>query len=316
MVRADIESTVEGMYLEYDTFGDPSDPAFLLVMGLSVQMLAWREEFCEKLASHGYYVIRFDNRDIGLSKHFDHLGPPPLIRRVIYNLLFGRFSKIGTPYTLDDMARDSFGLLTHLGIEKAHIAGCSMGGMICQTMALMSPERVLSLASIMSTTGARNLPDGDLDVRLMLLKRPGPTHEDRVARTVDAINMISRPQTPDPTDLSYYADRVVSRCWHPVGGARQMNAILAQDDRTSSLGGLEMPCVVVHGGGDTLVPVEHGRATAKAIGGDVGLVVIERMGHAISKKFYDVVVTTLVKNASRKKGGGGIDISDLDLTLE
>lgn len=146
------------------------------------QMLAWREDFCSKLASSGFYVIRFDNRDIGLSKHFDHLGSPPLVRRVLLNLFCGRFCRVGTPYSLSDMARDSFGLLTALGIDKSHVAGCSMGGMIGQTMAIMCPERVLSLASIMSTTGARNLPDGDLEVRLMLLKKPGPTHEDRVNR--------------------------------------------------------------------------------------------------------------------------------------
>ncbi|GMH98907.1 hypothetical protein TrST_g6875 [Triparma strigata] len=287
-MRANIKSEVEGMYLEYETFGDKSKPAVLLIMGLAVQMLAWREHFCEALAAKGFYVIRFDNRDIGLSKHFDELGPPPLIRRVVFNALCGRWFKIGTPYGLEDMAKDSFGLLTALGIEKAHVVGASMGGMIAQTMAIMDPNRVLSLCSIMSTTGARNLPDGETKVRLMLLKKPGPTHEDRVKRTIEVITMISSPQEPSD-DLPGYAERVISRSYHPEGATRQMNAIIAQEDRTEQLGKLKMPCVVIHGRGDRLVPVAHGEATAAAIGGDVGLVIIDNMGHVVVQKFTETI---------------------------
>jgi len=278
-------------------------------------MLAWREKFCEDLAAKGFYVIRFDNRDIGLSKHFDELGSPPLVRRVLFNMFCGRWFKVGTPYGLEDMARDSFGLLSALGIEKAHLVGASMGGTIAQTMAIMDPARVLSLCSIMSTTGARNLPDGDTRVRLMLLKKPGPTHEDRVKRTIDAITMISAPQEPS-ADLASYAERVVSRSYHPEGATRQMNAIIAQNDRTKDLGGLKMPCVVIHGKKDPLVPVQHGEATAAAIGGDVGLVVIENMGHVIVQKFNDIVISAIVRNAQRGINRGGLDISDLDVTLE
>ncbi|GMH95430.1 hypothetical protein TL16_g13156 [Triparma laevis f. inornata] len=281
-------------------------------------MLAWRERFCEDLAAKGFYVIRFDNRDIGLSKHFDELGPPPLVRRVIFNAICGRWFKIGTPYGLEDMARDSFGLLTALGFEKAHLVGASMGGMIAQTMAIMDPDRVLSLCSIMSTTGARNLPDGETKVRMMLLKKPGPTHEDRVNRTIDAITMISSPQLPS-ADLASYAERVITRSYHPEGATRQMNAIIAQADRSKDLGGLKMPCVVIHGRGDRLVPVAHGEATAAAIGGDVGLVIVDNMGHVVVQRFNETVISAIVWNAGRGMGRGsgeGLDISDLDLSLE
>ena len=195
MVRANNVNGDPSMYLEYDTFGSSHNPCILLVMGLGTQMLAWKAEFCEMLAADKYFVVRFDNRDIGLSRHFDELGPPPLVRRVLHKMVLGRFCPPATDYTLGDMATDAFGLLDFLNVKQAHVVGASMGGMIAQTMAIQFPQRVLSLTSIFSTTGAHNLPDGELRIRLMLLAKSGPTHEERVADATRKLRAIAYPAT-------------------------------------------------------------------------------------------------------------------------
>jgi pimeloyl-ACP methyl ester carboxylesterase len=265
-------------------FGSPKDPPLLLVMGLATQMLAWKESFCEMLAAKGFYVIRYDNRDIGLSKHFDELGPPPLLRRIAFNMLFGRFCKSASPYTLNDMSLDAVHLLDALKIPAAHVCGASMGGMIGQTMAISHPDRVLSLCSIMSTTGSRNLPEGDLAVRLGIMKKPeNDSHEARVKDGMRKIRMIAAPgQVGD--DLEEYVDKVMKRSYHPVGAMRQINAIMVQADRTEALREIAMPSLIVHGRGDKLVKLACGEATAAAIGGDVRLLIVEGMGHVILSK--------------------------------
>lgn len=294
-------------HLCYSTFGKPSDPCLLLVMGLATQMLAWKNGFCELLANKGYFVVRFDNRDIGKSSHYDHLGPPPLIRIIAQNFVVGKWCPPKAPYSLADMAEDSFQLLDYLKVNAAHICGVSMGGMIAQTMALSQPSRVLSLCSIMSTPGARNLPEGDLKIRLMLLRKPAPTFESRKASVIAAMNAISHPAVPAPGPLDEYCAEVVNRSYHPVGAARQICAILAQPDRTHLLAELSMPALVLHGRGDRLVKLACGEATAAAIGGDVIFHIVDGMGHALNEQFYDEIVTAIVGNCERvEKGGGGV----------
>jgi pimeloyl-ACP methyl ester carboxylesterase len=299
-MRADLG---DNNFVEYDTFGNPEDPCVLLVMGLSAQMLAWRESFCSMLAQKKFFVVRFDNRDSGLSRNWaqEH-GSPPLIRRVLFNAVLGRWFKIDTPYTLKDMGNDAFSLLTYLKIDAAHLVGVSMGGMIAQTMALENPTRVLSLCSIMSTTGARNLPSGSLSVRLRLLKKPkSSSHEDRKVDMIDRLTLICLPATPSE-DLPEYVDTVIRRGpYDPSATTRQLNAIIAQEDRTAALGSLPalMPCLVIHGTGDSLVPLACGEATARALGGTSRLYKIEGMGHTIVRKFYQGVVDAIVSNATR-----------------
>mmetsp|Transcript_24538 Transcript_24538/g.48765 ORF Transcript_24538/g.48765 Transcript_24538/m.48765 type:complete len:314 (-) Transcript_24538:9-950(-) len=290
-------------YLEYETFGSSSDPCVLLIMGLAVQMLAWRDEFCSLLASAGFYVVRFDNRDVGLSRHYDELGAPPLLRRIVLRKILGGYYQPASDYTLSDMASDSFGLLDFLGVPAAHVVGASMGGMIAQTMALSRPERVLSLTSIMSTTGALDLPEGELSVRLQLLKRPRPNFEDRVQHVINTLTMIAHPQSLSPS-IRDYAERVIRRCFYPEGVGRQLNAIISQPDRSSSLGSLTMPVLVVHGSGDRLVPLEHGLATARAVGAGAVMKTVEGMGHVIVERFYEEVVEAIRDNAERAKGEG------------
>jgi pimeloyl-ACP methyl ester carboxylesterase len=303
-------------HIEYSTYGSPSNPAILLIMGLGTQMLGFRDPFCTLLSTKGYYVIRIDNRDIGLSRHYDEFGPPPLVRRIVQNMVFGRFCKVATDYTLNDMAMDGFGLLDALNIPAAHIVGVSMGGMIAQTMAIENPSRVLSLNSIMSTTGARLLPDGDFKVRLLLIRKPASdSHEDRVQDAMDKLTAIAAP-AESHADLRDFVDTVVKRAWHPVGAARQLNAIMAQDDRTEALRGLRMPCLVVHGRGDKLVPLSHGEATAAAIGGDVRLEIVEGMGHTVVAQFNEQIVGAIVDNAKRAGQERATDVADVNVSVK
>ena len=191
-----------------------------------------------------------------------------------------------------------------------------MGGMIAQTMALSQPSRVLSLCSMMSTTGARNLPEGDLKIQLMLLRKPAPTFESRKASAIANIVAISHPAVPAPGPLEQYCGEALKRSYHPVGAARQICAILAQPDRTPLLADLSMPALVLHGRGDRLVKLACGEATAAAIGGDVIFHIVEGMGHSLNKLFYDEMVTAIVANCERVgKGRGGVREGDVKVQM-
>jgi pimeloyl-ACP methyl ester carboxylesterase len=292
------------LFLEYDTFGLTSNPPILLIMGLACQMIEWRPAFCELLASKGFYVIRFDNRDIGLSSHFDALGAPPLVRRIVTAKIFGG-GCISTPYTLEEMADDAAGLLAYLKLPAAHVVGVSMGGMISQTFAINHTEKCLSLCSIMSTTGQRWLAEADSTVSRLLLAKPQQDFEGRVAATMKVLTAISHPSKPS-SDLKQYIELAVNRSYHPVGASRQLNAIAAQKDRRIALGQLKvkaptLPCAVIHGRGDKLVKLPHGEATAHALGGDVTFHIVEGMGHVIVEHFNDEVVGVIAKNATRRE---------------
>lgn len=268
--------TANGIQIEYDTFGNSSSPPLLLVMGLGTQMIAWAVEFCEQLAARGLYVIRFDNRDIGLSTKFEEAGIPDMMAAMAASF---EGKSIEAPYSLDDMADDAVGLLDALNIEKAHICGASMGGMIVQIMAYRHPTRVLSLTSIMSTTGNPELPQGKPEA-MAVLTTPAP--EGRVAiiesglRVVRTIGSSGFPF--DEEAARKFSEEAYDRSYYPQGMTRQMVAVIAHGDRRPSLASIKVPTLVIHGSADPLVPIEGGRDTAESIPG-AELLIIDGMGH-------------------------------------
>jgi pimeloyl-ACP methyl ester carboxylesterase len=283
--------TVNGVELCYETFGDPSDPTALLVMGLATQMVGWPDAFCEELAGRGFHVVRFDNRDIGRSQKMDF--PVPTIRQLLLR------DKKAAHYTLEDMADDGFALLDHLGIARAHVVGVSMGGMIAQTMAARRPDRVLSLASMLSNTGARWSGQPLPTLYPLLLRRPPRDRAGYVQHGIDLFHKIGSPGFPrDDGQLREIAERSYDRGLNPAGSLRQLAAIVASGDRTPLLRTITVPTVVVHGTKDKLVPVSGGRATAKAIPG-ARLVLIVGMGHDLPRGAWPRILDAIEENAAR-----------------
>jgi pimeloyl-ACP methyl ester carboxylesterase len=284
-----------GLDICYQTFGDPSAEPLLLVMGLGGPMTWWSPEFCRKLAEHGFFVIRYDNRDTGRSSR--------VRGRVTRRMLVRSFLRRGSrpPYTLDDMAGDGFGLLDHLGADAAHVVGISMGGMIAQTMAVLRPERVLSLTSIMSTTGRRTV--GWQDPRLLprLLERRATTREAYVASSARFWAIIGSVAYPDTEEaVLERAGETWDRGISASGVARQMVAILAQPDRSRRLRELTMPTLVVHGLNDKMVHVSGGRATSHAIPGSE-LLLVPGMGHDLPVQLEDTFVEAIRRVADRAR---------------
>ena len=283
---------VGDVQLAYETFGDPADPPVLMVMGLGAQMIFWPEELCQMLADRGYFVIRFDNRDVGRSTKLDGHAPPPLIK-----LLSGELT--GAPYLLGDMATDAVGLLDHLGIERAHVVGASMGGMIAQQIAIDHPERVLSLASIMSTTGDRAVGRPTPAAVQALMTAPPRDLEGYVEGFVAARRVLGSPGFGlDEQRTRRLAERCFGRGYFPDGTARQFAAILASPDRTRELRGVAAPTVVIHGSDDPLIDVSGGRATAAAVPG-AELVLIEGMGHDLPEGTWAPIAEALARNFDR-----------------
>ncbi len=274
--RADLGGGIE---IAYETFGNPADPPVILVMGLATQMLGWPEGFCEALVDRGHFVVRFDNRDIGLSTHL-HDAPPPDV--------MGAFAgdRSSASYLLSDMAGDTVGLLDALGLESAHLVGASMGGMIAQTVAIEHPERVRTLTSIMSTTGDRAVGAATQEATGALLAPPATTREEAIERAVSTYRVIGSPGFElDEAELRERAGRSFDRAHDPAGVGRQLVAILASGDRTPRLGDIRVPTLVIHGADDPLVGVSGGRATAAAIP-DAELVVIDGMGHNLPAELW------------------------------
>jgi pimeloyl-ACP methyl ester carboxylesterase len=276
----------------YETFGSRDDPAMLLVMGLGTQMLGWPDGFCEQLASHGFFVIRYDNRDIGRSTHLKDRRPPT-IRQLLLR------DKSAAAYSLADMAADGIGLLDTLGIERAHVAGASMGGMIAQLMAANHPEHVLSLASIMSNTGHRWKGMPGLRIYPMFIRRPPDDRQGAIESTVSTFRMIGSPSFPfDEEELRRIAHLSYERGYNPAGTARQLAAIITSGDRAADLRKITAPTVVIHGTRDLMVRPSGGRETARAIA-DARLVEIEGMGHDLPRAVWDRIVDAIVSNAER-----------------
>ncbi|MEO9325694.1 alpha/beta fold hydrolase [Nocardioides sp. C4-1] len=276
----------------YQTFGDPADEPLLLVMGLGCPMTWWDTDLCEMLARRGFYVIRFDNRDVGRSSR--------ATGRVTRRLLVRGFAGLPTrsPYSLDDMARDAFGLLDHLGLEAAHVAGVSMGGMIAQSMALQQPQRVSSLASIMSTTGRRTVGwQHPVLFRNLLASSRG--REGYIRSSVATWRLIGSPGYPTPQEhIEERAADTYDRGVSVAGLTRQMAAIVTTADRTPRLRGLRVPTVVVHGLADKMVHVSGGRATANAVPG-ADLLLVDGMGHDLPPALHETFAQAITRNAER-----------------
>jgi pimeloyl-ACP methyl ester carboxylesterase len=288
---AEERAAANGIEIAYETLGDPSNPALLLVMGLGTQLIHWDLELCEMFAERGFHVIRFDNRDAGRSTYLD--APVPNIKRAMAGL------KIDAPYLLDDMADDAFGLLDHLGIEAAHVAGASMGGMIAQTMAIRRPERVLSLTSIMSTTGERWAGLPKLRAWGVVLRRAPRDKDAAVEYFVRVFRLIGSKGFPSDEDrIRELAAEAYDRGHSPAGTGRQLAAIMASGDRTDRLRGLRVPTLVFHGRDDPLVPFRGGRATADAIPG-ARLVAIPGMGHDLPRQVWPQLVDAVAETAAR-----------------
>ncbi len=282
-----------GLQICYQTFGDPAADPLLLVMGLGGPMTWWSPDFCRSLAEAGFFVIRYDNRDVGRSSR--------VRARVSRRRLVQAFFRAGPrpPYTLDDMADDAFGLLDHLGLESAHVVGVSMGGMIAQTMAVLRPERVRSLTSMSSTTGRRTVGWQDPRLLPLMLVRSAQTRESYVASSGRIWKMIGSPAFPESREAAdQRAAETFDRGVSAAGAARQILAILNQPDRSQRLRTLPMPALVIHGMADKMVHVSGGRATAHAIPG-AELLLVPGMGHDIPAELQPSFVEAIRRTADR-----------------
>ena len=281
-----------GIELCYQELGDPDGEPLILVMGLATQMIAWDQEFCSLLADRGFRVVRFDNRDVGRSTVLDSAGVPSRI-----DMLTGR--RATAPYLLRDMARDTTGLMDHLEIESAHVAGASMGGMIAQTLAIEFPERMRSAVSIMSTTGSRFVGLPSFKAFSALLAKPPRNRDEMIARTIRTFRVIGSPGYPfDEERVREIAGLSYDRGHSSAGVARQLHAILASGDRTRSLRELSLPATVIHGSQDPLIRPSGGRATARAIPG-ARLRIIDGMGHDLPRDVWPQVVEEIAATAGR-----------------
>ena len=294
------EVQANGVSITYETFGPGGAPPVLLIMGLGAQMTRWSPAFCEAVAARGFQVIRFDNRDVGLSSHFVEAGIPDMAA-VAAAIQKGEAPNV--PYTLSDMAADAVGLMDALAIARAHIVGASMGGMIAQLVAAEHPTRTLSLTSIMSTTGNPSVPRATPEAMAVLTNRPPhPSDEEAYLKhTVASARVTGSPAYPaDEAVLRANALADVKRCYEPTGFSRQMAAITATGDRRGKLKTITAPTVVVHGEADPLVPVQGGHDTAANIPG-AELIVIPGMGHDLPPALYDTIIDAIVSVAERSK---------------
>jgi pimeloyl-ACP methyl ester carboxylesterase len=278
-----------GLQLAYESFGSPTDPPLVLVMGLGTQLLGWPAEFCRLIADRGFQVVRFDNRDIGLSTYLDDLPTPDLAA-----IMGGDYATV--PYLMSDFADDVVGLLDALGFAKAHVVGASMGGMIVQQLAIDHPDRLLSLCSIMSTTGDPKVGQGTPETLALLTRSPATSRDQAIEMSVAGLQMLSSPGYPATDDEQRVkAAAAYDRAFHPAGALRQTAAIVGSPDRTEGLRSVTVPSLVIHGTDDPLVNISGGEATVAAIPGATWLA-IPGMGHDIPPGVWPVVVDAIVAN--------------------
>ncbi|WP_114520945.1 alpha/beta fold hydrolase [Altererythrobacter sp. ZODW24] len=288
--------TANNIAIEYEEYGDAANPPMLLVMGLGAQLTLWPMELVEALVERGYRVIRYDNRDIGLSQKIDDAGNVS----IPWTMIKARFGfKPKVPYTLSDMAADAVGLLDALDIEKAHIVGASMGGMISQLIAAEHPDRVLSLTSVMSTTGHRKLPAAKREAFKALTTRPADMEMETIREHGLFISRaIGSPGYPgDETRIKDRTEENFNRSYYPAGMARQLAAIIADGDRRTRLSAVTAPTLVVHGEADPLVTVEGGHDTAKHIPG-AKLKTFPGMGHDLPLELVDPMADAIAEHAA------------------
>jgi pimeloyl-ACP methyl ester carboxylesterase len=282
-----------GIELYYETFGQPDDEPLLLVNGLGSQCINYEVDFCNAFVDRGFFVIRFDNRDVGLSTKID----TPQLN--FGELLAKGFSDepFDAPYLLSDMAADAVGLLDHLGVDSAHVVGMSMGGMIVQTMAIEHPDRVRTLTSIMSTTGDRDVGLPEPEAATTLLTPPAKSRDEFITNYVEHWRILSGPVYFDDARFRERAGRVYDRCYFPAGTGRQMLAIVASGSRTERLRTLDVPALVIHGTIDPLVTISGGERTAEVIPG-AELLLIEDMGHDLPPALWPRYVEAITNHAS------------------
>ena len=277
--------------ITYDTFGNPSSPPMLLIMGLGAQMIRWDEAFCKALAARGHWVIRFDNRDVGLSTKFDQAGIPDIMSLV-------QGEKVDVPYKLKDMAADTVGLLDVLGIKSADVVGVSMGGMIAQTMAIHYPKRVRTLTSIMSSTGNPNLPQTRPEAMEVLFAPAATNRKDYITSELEVAKVLHGPKYPlNEEYVRDYSEQSYDRCYHPQGFPRQLAAILGSGSRSEALAKVKIPTLVIHGSADPLIPVEGGKDTAKSIPG-AKLLIIEGMGHSFPVEVVPQILRAILEHTA------------------
>jgi pimeloyl-ACP methyl ester carboxylesterase len=292
------KANANGIEIEYDTFGNPSFPPLLLINGLAQQMINYDEEFCNLLVDKDLYVIRFDNRDVGLSTKFEEAGIPDVMAAMTAR---AQGKKVQSFYSLDDMADDAIGLMEELSIKKAHIFGMSMGADILQVIGYRHPARVLSLIQIMGTTRNPDLPLPKPEAMQFILT-PAPT--EREAFIEHSIKMWKVLNASFPFDEAYSRKRVAEsydRAFYPQGAARQLMAIIAYGNRKSRLASITAPTLVIHGVEDPLVPVEGGKDTAEAIPG-AKLLLIDKMGHSLPKEAWPQIVEAIAAHTRKAAG--------------
>lgn len=286
-----------GVPVAYETIGSPADPPVLLVMGFGTQLISWPFGFCERLADGGRFVITFDNRDCGLSAKFDGRGAP--LNDMIAAVSTGDFETARSlaVYTLSEMAEDGLGLLTALGIEQAHIVGASMGGMIAQTMAIEHPGRVLTLTSMMSTTGEPEFGQSTPEA-LHALLTPAPSDRDGYISAAESWLIWRSRRYPDLPGARALAAESYDRCYYPEGVTRQLAAMIASGSRAEALRELRVPTLVVHGLDDTLIAPDGGERTASLIPG-ARLLLVDDMGHDRPEALWPLLCRAILDHTSR-----------------
>ncbi len=292
-------SVGRGISLEWEAFGDPASEPLVLVMGLGAQMILWPDDFCRQLAAQGFYVVRFDNRDIGLSTKLHAHGVPNVPARLALRAVARQ--RLRAPYTLSDMADDLAALLDGLDLSSAHVVGMSMGGMIAQTFAIEHPGRVRSLVSFASSTLDHGLPHGQLAALRVLTQAPPREREAAIQHGVSVLRAIGSPAHFDPLEARRVVERGIARSTYRLGAARQLAAILAAPPRSPLLAKVRAPTTVLHGRLDPLLPLRHGEATARAIPGAT-LVVIDSLAHDIPRPLWSEMIHAIAANARRAHG--------------
>lgn len=281
-----------GLRLAWDSFGNPADPAVLLIMGLSCQLVHWPRSLCQQLADAGLYVVRFDNRDMGASTRLSEAGTPDIVRTYLRSRLGLR---VQVPYRLDDLANDTLGLMDALQLQDAHVVGLSMGGMVAQIMAARAPQRVRALTLMMTTSGARGVPGPSLRIRRRMIQRPaGRDRDSLIAHSMATWRVIGSPAYPAPEpELRSMVETAFERGFHAAGSLRQMAAIVASGSRASLLPKIAAPTQVLHGEADPLVPLAAGHDLARRIPG-ARLITFPGMGHDLPSPLLPTIANRLI----------------------
>ncbi len=292
--------TANNIQIAYEDYGNPEHPAALLIMGLGGQLTMWSDELVEDLVTGGYRVILFDNRDIGLSHHHTDEKAPGILRQIVLRRIG---LKLKAPYELIDMARDTIGLMDALKLDTAHLVGISMGGMIAQHVASLSPDRVNSLTAIMTTTGNPKLPRPSGEIMKAMIRRgPQPTTRDAIIdQSVATFEVIGTPgENQNTNGMRDRITRSYDRSYHPAGLMRQMSAIVASGDFRKHTRSIKAPTLVLHGTADPLVPIEGGRDIAKLVRG-ARMVELDGMGHDVPPRFLPEITQNMLDHFASTK---------------